>query len=128
MDATAKPPPDMTGIPFTFTGYEIAECYDHRGKFRLGELRRQQNEKGLQVILSGHHGIATKWPEEVYTHVTPLSFSLIKARRMHPPCYLMTIEYRCQGVTWQHVFRFERNTNGGVSGRLYTHARRPIAK
>lgn len=127
MDAQMKPPPDRVGAPFVFSGYELEELFDKRGRFRLRALRKRQEEKALQILLVGYHGIMVDGLEEVYQHVTPVSFSLVKARRTHWGYYYMTLVYRYQGTTWRHVFRFERSVNGGLSGRLYFNSRRRIA-
>lgn len=126
MKTTVIPPPDMVGCPLIFTGYEVAELFDEKGRFRLGALRERQAEKALQIILSDYHDVAAKWPDEVHRHVTPISFSLVKARRTRWGYYLMTIVYRYREVTWKHVFRFVRSSNGGLGGHLYFNSRRRI--
>lgn len=128
MRTKAKPPLDVVGVPIVFSGYDLEEFYVPRKGFSQERLRERQMEKALQVVLATSHGIATTSPEQVYRHVTPLTFSLLKDRSKRPGCYLMTIEYRFQGAAWRHVFRYERDLKGeiSVSGRLYTHARRPI--
>lgn len=129
MDTLARTSREMAGFPLVFTGYELAECRDSKKGFRLGRLRQLQLEKSLQIILREYHGIATSWPYEVYHHAEVLrELSLVKMRRVHPVRYLMTIRYRCQKKIWEHVFRYERNTKGGisVSGQLFTHSRQLV--
>ncbi len=126
MKTTAGLPFDAAGVPIIFTGYEIAELFDKKGHFRLGELRKRQAEKALQLILSDCHDVAVKWPEDVHHHVTLVDFSLVKARRTRWGYYLMTIVYRYQEFAWKHVFRFVRSSNGGLGGHLYFNSRRRI--
>lgn len=119
MDMLPKMPSTVAGAPFVFSGYEIEECYDKRGKFHLGQLRKRQEEKVLQASLLMRHGIVLENLEEVRRHVTPISFSVVKARRARWGYYLMTVTYRYKGVVYTQVFRFVRNQSGGLSGCLY---------
>jgi hypothetical protein len=120
MDTILKWPLTMAGVPLVFSGYEVEECYDQRGRFRLGKLRKRQEEKVLQASLLVHHGITTAGPEEVYRYVTPLHpISIVKARRAHWGYYLMTVTYRYRGVAYARTFRFVRSSRGGLSGHLY---------
>lgn len=126
MEMTLKPSPVTMGAPLVFSGYEIEECYDKRGRFRLGKLRKRQEEKVLQVSLLWHHGIATARPEDVHRYVTPVDFSIVKARRVQWGYYLMTVTYRYEGALYTRAFRFVRNSTGGLSGLLYPNPQRPI--
>lgn len=113
--------------PFIFTAAEVRSLFDDNGKFHLRLLRQRQAEKALQVILLECHNIGTVEPEEVHRYVTLDRFSLVKARRTHWGYYLLTLEYTYEGKKWKHVFRFERNTIGGLSGTLYFNSRRLLA-
>jgi hypothetical protein len=110
--------------PFIFTPAEVRSFFDDKGRFRLKALRARQAEKALQVILLECHNIGTVSPEEVHQYVTLNHFSLAKARRTHWGYYLLTVDYAYRGTKWRHVFRFERNTSGGLSGTLYFNSRR----
>lgn len=122
-------PAKAGGIPFVFDQEEIAEFFDEKGRFHLKRLRDKQAEKALQVALLDH-GVVTRYSEQVYEYAKPIRFSLVKARRTHWGYYLMTIEYVYEGVHWQQLFRFERNSGGGLSGILYFNSsrRRKVAK
>lgn len=111
---------------FDFTEGEIRSMFDDRGKFHLGDLRRLQAEKALQIVLFDCHNIVTKRPEEVRQHVMISYFSLVKSRLVRWGYYLLTIEYVYQGTGWQHVFRFVRSSNGGLNGHLYFNSRRRL--
>lgn len=119
MGTTLKPSPAVTGVPFLFSGYEIEACFDKRSRFRLGKLRTLQEEKVLQASLLVHHGIATTDPGDVHQFVTPVHFSVVKSRLAYWGYYLMTVTYRYEGRLYTQVFRFMRDSRGGLSGRLY---------
>ncbi len=124
----------LSGEPraLAFSKEEIASFFEDKDfsrRFHLGRLRRRQLEKALQVILLDCHDILVKDPEEVHRYVTHTNLSIVKARRAHWGYYVLTVWYTYQGTAWEHVFRFERNTGGGLSGILYFNSRRPkVAK
>lgn len=119
----------LSGEPrsLAFSKEEIESFFEDKGfsrRFHLGRLRQRQLEKALQVILLDCHSIATKYPEEVHRYVEHAHLSMVKARRAHWGYYVLTVRYAYQGEAWEHVFRFERNTGGGLSGILYFNSRR----
>ncbi len=127
MDMFTKP--GAPGIPFVFTPSEVAECFDEgngflKQRFRQQKLRALQKMKALQTTLLLGHNLKIADPEEASRYATVTHFSLVKARRTHWGYYLMTLEYVYQGTNWQQVFRFERDSRGGLSGTLYFNSRR----
>lgn len=125
MDMNAGLP--KAGMPFVLTEGEVQSLFNERNRFRLGELRRKWAEKALQVVLGTCHGIAVRRSDEVYQHATLIRFSMVKARRTYWGYYLLTVEYSYRGAVWQHVFRFERNSDKGLNGTLYSNSRRQIS-
>lgn len=129
MDVPRKPM-DPIGIPLIFTPDEVAECFDQKGggflksRFHPKRLRELQAAKVLQLILRTEHNTNARSLEELREYATVEHFSLVKARRTHWGYYLMKVEYVYEGMRWEQVFRFERNSGGGLSGTLYFNSRR----
>lgn len=129
MDMPQKPL-DTVGIPLVFTPEEVAGCFDQKGggflksRFHPKRLRELQAEKALQVALRVAHSVSVQSHEDVHRYATLTHFSLTKARRTHWGYYLLAIQYVYQGTKWEQVFRFERDSRGGLSGRVYFNSRR----
>ena len=124
MDTSTHPAMVRT---LSFSQEELLSFFDERGRFQSRVLRARVAEKELQVVLLNCHSIVANQPEEVHRHVELKRFSMVKARRVTWGYYLLTGEYVYRGVTWRHVFRFERSTRGGLCGTLYFNSRRRFA-